>query len=180
MMEFEYILPVIRGIQGEREYYVSMCPLGILPKLFPLPNEKLTPFQRSQRRLNKGRLRKICQSILENRYNRDAIALIVKRVVKEVSFFNNYTYLEGDRIPKTSDKLLTFYQLYQATIELLRDVSLEDDTEMFEFVLSYWQAVSYDLEANKDNEKLSQLLLHLGTFGRLLLTNYPNDWKKEL
>lgn len=66
MMGFEYVLPVIRGIQREREYYVSMCPLGILPKLFPLPNDRLTSFQRSQRRLNKSRSKKICQYVLEN------------------------------------------------------------------------------------------------------------------
>ncbi len=282
-MGFEYVLPVIRGIQGEREYYVSMCPLGILPKLFPLPDERLTPFQRSQRRLNKSRLRKICQYILENpqdyilsaitasidadttfeavgevaemrklgrlrismegslrihdglhrrvalemalqanpqlKYetipvilyidtgleqcqqvfidlnhwgvklplsltilydNRDAIASMVKRVVKGVSFFNDYTYLEGDRIPKTSDKLLTLYQLYQATVELLGNVSLGDDTERFDFILSYWQEVSYYLEANKDDEKLDQLLLRLGKFGRLLLVDYHNNWKGKL
>ncbi|TAG01836.1 MAG: DNA sulfur modification protein DndB, partial [Oscillatoriales cyanobacterium] len=32
---FEYILPAIRGIQAGREYYVSMCPVRFLPKLFP-------------------------------------------------------------------------------------------------------------------------------------------------
>lgn len=42
-----------------------------------------------------------------------AIALIVQTVVKRVSFFNNYTYIEGERIPKISDNLLT---LYQATV----------------------------------------------------------------
>ena len=112
--------------------------------------------------------------------NRDAIALMVKRVVKEVTFFNDYTYLEGDRIPKTSDKLLTLYQLYQATVELLGDVSLEDDTEKFSLVLSYWQEVSYYLEDNKNDEKFDQLLLRLGKMGGLLLVNYPDTWKERL
>ncbi|WP_198648665.1 DNA sulfur modification protein DndB [Cyanothece sp. BG0011] len=283
MMGFEYVLPVIRGIQGEREYYVSMCPLGILPKLFPLPDERITPFQRSQRRLNKSRSKKICQYILENRYNyvfsaitasidadttfeavgevaemrklgrlripmegslrihdglhrrvalemalranpqlkyetipvilyidtglpqcqqlfidlnrwgvklplsltilydnRNAIALMVQKVAKTLKFFNDYTYLDGDRIPKTSDKLLTLTQLYQATIELLRDVALEDDTQNIDFVLSYWQEVIHYLEANKNDENFDKLLLRLGKFGRLLLTNYPNSWKEKL
>ena len=112
--------------------------------------------------------------------NRDAIALMVKRVVKEVTFFNDYTYLEGDRIPKTSDKLLTLYQLYQATVELLGDVSLEDDTEKFSLVLSYWQEVSYYLEDNKNDENFDQLLLRLGKMGGLLLVNYPDTWKERL
>ncbi|MGK7957831.1 MAG: DNA sulfur modification protein DndB, partial [Crocosphaera sp.] len=112
--------------------------------------------------------------------NRDAIALTVKRVVKEVTFFNDYTYLEGDRIPKTSDKLLTLCQLYQATVELLGDVSLGDDTEKNSFVFAYWQQVSDYLEANKDDNNLDQLLLRLGKLGRSLWVDYPNNWKEQL
>ncbi|MGK7883510.1 MAG: DNA sulfur modification protein DndB [Crocosphaera sp.] len=283
MMGFEYILPVIRGIQGEREYYVSMCPLSILPKLFPLPDERINSFQRSQRRLNKSRLKKICRYILENpqnyvfsaitasidaettfeavgevaetrklgrlripmegsltihdglhrrvalemalqvnpqlKYetipvilyidtglehcqqvfidlnrwgvklplsltilydNRDAIALMVKRIVKEVTFFNDYTYLEGDRIPKNSDKLLTLYQLYQATVELLGNVSLEDETEKNSFVLSFWQEISYYLEVHKNDDNFDKLLLHLGKIGSSLFVDYPDTWKEKL
>src|SRR5437870_9539 len=31
---FGYVFPAIRGIQARREYYVSMCPLRLIPKLF--------------------------------------------------------------------------------------------------------------------------------------------------
>ncbi len=66
MTGFEYVLPVIRGIQAEQEYYVTMCPLGILPKLFPLPNYTLEPQQRTQRRINKSRINKIANYVLKN------------------------------------------------------------------------------------------------------------------
>ena len=50
---FEYVFPVIRGIQAQREYYVSMCPMRLLPKLFLFDAEDLVPELRAQRHLNK-------------------------------------------------------------------------------------------------------------------------------
>ncbi|MEA5532445.1 DNA sulfur modification protein DndB [Crocosphaera sp. XPORK-15E] len=283
MVGFEYILPVIRGIQGKREYYVSMCPLGILPKLFPLAEEGLTLQTLSQRRLNKGRIKKIARYIMENpqdyvfsaitasidadttfeavgdvaesrklgrlripmegkltihdglhrrvalemamRENpqlsyetipvilyietglkrsqqmfidlnlwgvhlpatltilydsRDGISLIVQTVVKEVAFFNTYTYLEGDRIPKTSDKLFTLYHLYQATVELLKDFPIEKQEDKSGFALSYWQQVSQYLEFGKYDQPIDKLLLTFGKVGRLLLTHYSHNWQDKL
>ncbi|ACK73194.1 DGQHR domain protein [Gloeothece citriformis PCC 7424] len=67
MPTFEYVLPVIRGIQAGREYYVSMCPLGILPKLFPLSGEEVHPERRSQRRVNSSRVKQLSQYVFKNR-----------------------------------------------------------------------------------------------------------------
>ncbi|MBK4732678.1 DNA sulfur modification protein DndB [Oxynema sp. CENA135] len=63
---FEYVLPAIRGIQAGREYYVSMCPVRFLPKLFPLEGEDNPPQARSRRHLNLARVRQIARYILEN------------------------------------------------------------------------------------------------------------------
>mgnify|MGYP001342641817 CR=1 FL=1 len=41
--EFEYVFPSIRGVQAGREYYVSMCPLRIIPKIFLFNEEELVP-----------------------------------------------------------------------------------------------------------------------------------------
>ncbi|MFK0926770.1 DNA sulfur modification protein DndB [Pseudomonas aeruginosa] len=35
---FSYIFPAIRGVQAGREFYVSMCPLRVLAKLFVVVN----------------------------------------------------------------------------------------------------------------------------------------------
>ena len=40
---FEYRFPAIKGIQAHREYYVSMCPLKLIPKLFIFDEEELVP-----------------------------------------------------------------------------------------------------------------------------------------
>ena len=66
---FEYILPVIRGIQAGREYYVSMCPVRFLPKLFPFESEDLPPEMRAIRTLNQTRIPEIADYFVRNPTN---------------------------------------------------------------------------------------------------------------
>lgn len=64
---FEYVFPAIRGIQAAREYYVSMCPLRLIPKIFLFDEEELVPELRAQRVLNKARVPEIARYIRDNR-----------------------------------------------------------------------------------------------------------------
>jgi len=64
---FEYVFPAIRGVQAKREYFVSMCPLRLIPKLFIFNEEELPPELRAQRTLNKSRLPEIARYVLDNR-----------------------------------------------------------------------------------------------------------------
>jgi DNA sulfur modification protein DndB len=63
---FEYVFPAIRGIQAGREYYVTMCPLRLIPRMFLFDEEELTPEMRAQRTLNRGRVPDIARYILDN------------------------------------------------------------------------------------------------------------------
>lgn len=63
---FEYQFPAIRGIQAQREYYVSMCPMRLLPKLFQFDEDELAPELRAQRQLNKARIPELSRYITEN------------------------------------------------------------------------------------------------------------------
>lgn len=63
---FEYAFPAIRGIQAGREYYVSMCPLRLLPKLFLFNEDEMVPELRAQRQLNKARLPELARYVVEN------------------------------------------------------------------------------------------------------------------
>lgn len=63
---YEYVFPAIRGIQAGREYYVTMCPLRLIPRLFLFDEEELPPEMRAQRSLNKGRVPEISRYIVEN------------------------------------------------------------------------------------------------------------------
>ncbi len=64
---FEYVFPAIRGIQAGREYYISMCPLKLIPKLFTFDDEELVPELRAQRILNRSRIPHMAQYLLDNK-----------------------------------------------------------------------------------------------------------------
>lgn len=62
-----YTFPAIRGIQAGREYYVTMCQLKLIPKIFSFDEEGDVPAElRAQRTLNKGRIPLLSRYILEN------------------------------------------------------------------------------------------------------------------
>lgn len=64
---FEYVFPSIRGTQAGREFYVSMCPLRLIPKIFLFDEEELKPELRAQRLLNKSRVPEMARYIVENK-----------------------------------------------------------------------------------------------------------------
>lgn len=64
--DFEYVFPAIRGVQAGREYYVTMCPLRLIPRLFLFNEEELPPEMRAQRSLNKARVPEMARYIVEN------------------------------------------------------------------------------------------------------------------
>ena len=65
---FAYSFPAISGIQAKREYYVSMVPLRLVPKVFSFNEEDdVPPDLRAQRVLNKGRLPEMTRYLLDNR-----------------------------------------------------------------------------------------------------------------
>ena len=66
---FEYVFPAIRGVQAGREYYVTMCPLRLIPRLFMFDDEELPAEMRAQRTLNKGRVPDIARYMLDNPEN---------------------------------------------------------------------------------------------------------------
>jgi len=81
---FSYIFPAIRGIQAGREYYVSMCPMRLLSKLFVFDDEELVPELRAQRTLNRIRVPDIASYIVKNKdsYTFSAITASIDGAVK--------------------------------------------------------------------------------------------------
>lgn len=53
-------------MQAGREFYVSMCPLRLIPKIFLFDEEELAPEVRAQRILNKGRIPALAAYIIDN------------------------------------------------------------------------------------------------------------------
>jgi len=61
-----YGFDAIRGVQAGREFYVAMCPLKIIPKLFIFNDHELPPELRAQRTLKDFRIPAIKNYILNN------------------------------------------------------------------------------------------------------------------
>lgn len=63
---FSYTFPALKGIQANKEYYVVMCPLRIIPKIFLFDEDEIPPEHRAQRILNKSRIPEMTNYIVEN------------------------------------------------------------------------------------------------------------------
>lgn len=63
---FFYTFPAIKGKQATRDFFIIMCPLAILSKLFIFNDDELPPEYRAQRILNKSRIPMITSYILDN------------------------------------------------------------------------------------------------------------------
>ena len=61
-----YQFTALRGIQAGREYYVAMCPLKLIPKIFLFDEEEIPADLRAQRVLNRARVPEIARYLLDN------------------------------------------------------------------------------------------------------------------
>src|SRR5438132_194555 len=58
--------PAVRGIQSGREYYVTMCPLSLVPRMFLFDETGLPPELRAQRVINRARIPEIVRYMVQN------------------------------------------------------------------------------------------------------------------
>ncbi|MCZ7570925.1 MAG: DNA sulfur modification protein DndB [Ardenticatenaceae bacterium] len=82
---YTYTFPALRGIQAGREYYVAMCPLKLLPRIFLFDEAPIPPELRAQRTLNTARVPEITRYIVENRHDY-AFSAITASIDGEVRF----------------------------------------------------------------------------------------------
>lgn len=83
--EYEYVFPSIRGIQAQQEYYISMCPIRLIPKMFMFDEPGIPPELRAQRTLNQARIPEIKRYILDN-LNNYVFSAITASIDGEVRF----------------------------------------------------------------------------------------------
>jgi DNA sulfur modification protein DndB len=119
---FEYVFPAIRGVQAHHEYYVSMCPLRLIPKIFLFNEEELVPELRAQRILNKSRIPEIARYIINNQ-DGYVFSAITASVDAEVSFVPIGSGAEGQRvgllhIPMSARFIINDGQHRRAAIEM--------------------------------------------------------------
>ncbi len=94
---FEYVFPAIRGVQAGHEYYVTMCPLRLIPRLFLFDEEELPPEMRAQRTLNKARVPEMARYLVENPGSYVFSALTAS-VNADVTFESYETNGPGERV----------------------------------------------------------------------------------
>lgn len=68
-MGFSYKFSAVKGLQAGRDYYITMIPLGLLPRLFSNDEDYLLPEFRAQRKINELRIPEIRDYILANPSN---------------------------------------------------------------------------------------------------------------
>ena len=60
-----YSLPATRGVQAGKPFYIAMCPLRIIPRIFIFDEEEVPALLRAQRKLNRQRIPAITHYLLE-------------------------------------------------------------------------------------------------------------------
>jgi DNA sulfur modification protein DndB len=125
-----YSFPAIRGHQAGREYYVSLCPLGLVHKIFKFDEVNLSPELRAQRTLNKARIPEIARYINENQDNYvfSAITASVDGDIKFTAINNEPENSKNGflRIDMTSRIIVNDGQHRRAAIEM----ALQDDSSI--------------------------------------------------
>jgi DNA sulfur modification protein DndB len=65
--QYKYSFPAIQGYQAGRQYFVAMCALNLIPKLFRFTDDEETdPVARAQRKLNKSRIPELASYLIDN------------------------------------------------------------------------------------------------------------------
>ena len=63
---YVHSFPAVRGVQAGRTFYIAMCPMKIIPKIFVFDEEEVPPELRAQRILNRARIPEISTYLVEN------------------------------------------------------------------------------------------------------------------
>ena len=83
---------------------------------------------------------KTSNSIAELYDSRDALAVITRRVVNSIDFFNQYTDKEKDILGKFSSNFFTLNTFYKANKKIIKKAERDEVTE--EFLTRYWSTVA--------------------------------------
>ena len=61
-----HTFPAVRGVQAGRPFYIAMCPMRLIPKIFIFDEDEVPPELRAQRILNRSRVPYISSYLVEN------------------------------------------------------------------------------------------------------------------
>jgi hypothetical protein len=85
MDSFNYTFPAMRGVQARREFFVAMCPLRLVSKIFLFDEQEIPPELRAQRVLNRARIPAITIMFFRRSPSRSMANWIFSRSIKRGS-----------------------------------------------------------------------------------------------
>ena len=85
MNGYQHSFPALRGTQAGATFYVAMCPMRLLPKIFVFDDEEVPAELRAQRTLNRHRVPEIARYLVENR-DRYVVSALTASVDTSVAF----------------------------------------------------------------------------------------------
>jgi DNA sulfur modification protein DndB len=155
---FSYTFPALRGRQAGKEYYVVMCPLRLIPKIFLFDEEEIPPEYRAQRILNKNRIPDITNYIVDNPtdYVFSSLTASIDGEMKFTPFSNKNSYKDLGELKVSLDArfLINDGQHRRAAIEEALKISPELGNETISVVFFK------DLGLKKSQQIFSDLNRH--------------------
>lgn len=82
---YSHAFPAVRGVQAGRPFYIAMCPLRVIPKIFVFDEEEVPPELRAQRSLNRARVPDIARYLVANG-NSYVLSALVASVDARIGF----------------------------------------------------------------------------------------------
>jgi DNA sulfur modification protein DndB len=134
---FFYAFSALRGVQAGREYFVAMCPLKLVPKIFLFDEDELPPELRAQRVLNRARIPEIARYLVDNptEYVFSAITASVDGNVSFEPFGGDGSQIGRLRVPMTAKFIINDGQHRRAGVEEALKVRPEIADETIAVVL---------------------------------------------
>ncbi|WP_347861062.1 DNA sulfur modification protein DndB [Salimicrobium sp. PL1-032A] len=126
---FSYNFPALRGTQAGKEYFVIMCPLRLIPKIFLFNEEEIPAQYRAQRILNKNRIPEITNYMLDNSddYVFSSLTASIDGELEFIPFSEEQTWKDIGRLQISLDSrfLINDGQHRRAAIEEALKISPE-------------------------------------------------------
>src|SRR6266850_6235770 len=184
---FSYVFSALRGFQAGRDYYVAMCPLKLIPKIFLFDEDELPPELRAQRAINRARVPEIARYLVENpkEYVFSSITACVDGEVRFEPLDADNTFMGKLVAPMTAKFIINDGQHRRAGIEeaLKQKPELGDETISVVFFLDGGlqrsQQMFADLNKHAIRPTKSLGILYdlrdpLSQVARDLITNVPH------
>lgn len=118
---FSYVFSALRGLQAGHEYFLAMCPLKLIPKIFLFDEGDIPPELRAQRVLNRARVPEIARYIAENptEYVFSSIAASIDGKIRFEPVGSNPADANNGRltVPMTAQFIINDGQHRRAAIE---------------------------------------------------------------